>query len=1139
MIPVSRHFFVTVLLALCLVGPTAGGAAPAPGGGTGAVRGNTPPGLSRATLVGHAPPGRALTVTLALDLRDRAGAEALVTAQHDPRSSLYNRWITPQVFQARFGPLPEDLQAAEDFLISHGFTGVRRPASRLVTGTGTVAAAEAAFGVTINDYVYNGRPVYANDRNPVLPAGLASRVVRVGGLDSLTRRYPTYSSSGGTLYYTHRDWAYAYGETSTFDAGDRGAPGGTIAIAGSYKVDVTKLNDIFTREGGAAFGYQAWSEAASGPRTIFQVCDVTGSVQGSKGCDLNDSGSFNSLEAQLDAVMISSTANDAHLVNHMVENQLIDSFTIMDQIIADDPGTKVVSTSWGLCVGSTPDSAIANDDAVFLQADAAGQAWFAATGDLGSNDCGGSPNPDTDWPATSSHVTGAGGSDLTDNFDANGWNQGYSTEIACADGGGGIPSKSGPIYDRPAWQAGPGVPAGTKRLVPDVSAHFGTCTGTTNASFAVTLGSFIFQASGTSAVAPMWAGAWAVGNQVVGQNMGHAAPLLYRILRGENGTSYNTSFNDITIGSNGAYSAGAGYDLTTGIGTPNWNGLFSDLALLFTVSTGNLDGTVTDGTSGNPIAGATVTTGGTAADTTTTNASGFYSFTNIPTGAYSVTASGPGYASDTATSVTVTTGGTTTQDFALAPNLSGCLTDTTASDFQAGVAAGVDVATSPGDVLLASSGGGETLDQQQNTLGVSGDIITTTSWQAQSFVPGITGSLTKLDVHMFCSGCSGSNPDVIVDVRTTSGGLPTGAILASGTIPGFGSGSDGLYTATFGSPASLVAGTTYAFVLRLATDRATGSYAATRSNNNQYANGARLVSSDSGSTWTAQGTDLGFHTYMTPPPVYVTSGSLVSPPRDANPVSTGIPHWTSMSWTATTPASTSVAFQLAVSDSPAGPFTFVGPDGTSGTFFTTSPAALPGGSFAGRYLEYEVLLGTTDTSKTPALADVTVCYDNTCLGLADGTTCDDGNACTTADTCQAGACSGGPPPDQDGDTHVAAACGGDDCNDMDATVWSAPVEVTMLTVTGSNPDDLAWDAQGNLVGPGTSYDLVTGLESGGAGLDYAAGTCLLPGGGTGFSDTRSDPPAGDAYWYLARARNACGIGTWGDASRDGGISACP
>jgi subtilase family serine protease len=221
---------VWILLALSSVVSPAGSAAPKPV----PLHRNTPPGLEEAAFLHRESPDLPIVVTIALDLRDRAGAVALAAAQHDPRSPQYNKWILPEEFQARFGPRPEDLQAAEDFLLSRGFTDIERPASRIVSARGTVGLAEAAFQVAINAYAYRGREVYANDGDPLLPPEIAGKVVRVGGLDSLTVRNPSYKSSGGTLYYTHRDWANAYNETSTFGAGFKAAPGVTIAIAGAY-----------------------------------------------------------------------------------------------------------------------------------------------------------------------------------------------------------------------------------------------------------------------------------------------------------------------------------------------------------------------------------------------------------------------------------------------------------------------------------------------------------------------------------------------------------------------------------------------------------------------------------------------------------------------------------------------------------------------------------------------------------------------------------------------------------------------------------------------------------------------------------------------------------------------------------------
>jgi hypothetical protein len=82
------------------------------------------------------------------------------------------------------------------------------------------------------------------------------------------------------------------------------------------------------------------------------------------------------------------------------------------------------------------------------------------------------------------------------------------------------------------------------------------------------------------------------------------------------------------------------------------------------VGVGTLQGTVTDADTGLPIMGATVSADGYS---TTTDASGFYSFPSIPEGSYDVTAEMTGYVSETASGVTVTADTTTTQDFALSP----------------------------------------------------------------------------------------------------------------------------------------------------------------------------------------------------------------------------------------------------------------------------------------------------------------------------------------------------------------------------------------------------------------------------------------------------------------------------------------
>ena len=389
---------------------------------------------------------------------------------------------------------------------------------------------------------------------------------------------------------------------------------------------------------------------------------------------------------------------------------------------------------------------------------------------------------------------------------------------------------------------------------------------------------------------------------------------------------------------------------------------------------GTVDGTVTVTPGGAPIAGATVALG---SRTTTTNGTGQYAFTGLPAGTYpAITASAAGYVPATQVTVVVTDGGTTTKDFALsAAPASDCPTDTSQANFQTGAPTNVDLNTSPGNVVLSNL----TVVDQSNSAGTTtGTGFGTPAWTGQTFVSGLTGPVTKVDVQLFCNGCGATPPNLTLSIRATSAGLPTGADLASATIPGslFASGTTTSATATFGSPPTLTSGTQYAVILRPVSVPAGSGYFWIRSSPSTYANGSRVLSADSGGTWSADTTrDYNFKVYVDTG--YAANGNLVSSNKDSNPAPGFVTAWTTLSWTATTPAGTTVRFQAAGSNNAIGPFNFVGPDGTAATFFTTSGASLA--QFNGfRYLQTKAYLETTNNTVTPTLHDVTVCFSTAC-----------------------------------------------------------------------------------------------------------------------------------------------------------------
>src|SRR4029077_18007133 len=213
---------------------------------------------------------------------------------------------------------------------------------------------------------------------------------------------------------------------------------------------------------------------------------------------------------------------------------------------------------------------------------------------------------------------------------------------------------------------------------------------------------------------------------------------------------------------------------------------------------------------------------------------------------------------------------------------------------------------SPGDVILLNA---PSIDQQNTTLGNNGVVITITTWGGQTFTPSVTGQLTRADINLFCSGCTGTTPNLTLSIQATAAGLPTGPDLATATITGFNSGAAGYHTATFSSPLTVTAGTQYALVIRPTANPAPGTYALTRSGTatvgaDVYAGGTRVSGATSGTVWSIPltggiSTDAGFKVFIQTG--FTASGTFVSSTKDSNPLGTSTANWGTLSWTASTP----------------------------------------------------------------------------------------------------------------------------------------------------------------------------------------------------------------------------------------------
>ena len=185
----------------------------------------------------------------------------------------------------------------------------------------------------------------------------------------------------------------------------------------------------------------------------------------------------------------------------------------------------------------------------------------------------------------------------------------------CINPTGNTPANCTGGYTKPSWQAGAGVPADGRRDIPDVSLFasngfmgnfYVICQSDSNPYHTCNTSSSLFFAGfgGTSVSSPAFAGIMALINQQTGERQGNANYVFYKLAAQTPPSSCNSStgpagtciFNDVTSGTIAmpcargstnctttaagdaygilsGYTAGAGYDLATGLGSVNANNL--------------------------------------------------------------------------------------------------------------------------------------------------------------------------------------------------------------------------------------------------------------------------------------------------------------------------------------------------------------------------------------------------------------------------------------------------------------------------------------------------------------------------------------------------------------------------------------
>ncbi len=505
------------------------------------IRGSLRHAPANATSTGVPNPNDRASVTVMVRPRSPSSTTAAALADTAPAA---RRYLTRDEFAEQHGADPTDVIAVERFALDSGLLVLEADlARRAVVLEGTIAALNAAFGVKLDLYSIGSQTFRGRTGTMSVPESLGPIVSGVFGLDERPQarahfRRATVRPAADVAATSFEPPQVAAGYAFPTGVDGTGQTIALIELGGGY--NTSDLSAYFANLGLA----------------VPSVTSV--SVDGATNAPTGDPNSADA-EVGLDIEVAGAIATGARMVVYFGPNTdqgFLDAITTAIHDTTNNP--TIVSISWGGPESTWTAQALTNFDAAFADAATLGITVCVAAGDNGSSDGVTDGLAHVDFPASSPHVLACGGTSLalsgTTITSETVWNDGTSGGAS----GGGISDS----FALPTWQQTAGVPpsvnpgAHVGRGVPDVAGDADPQT-----AYDTLVDGQSGVVGGTSAVAPLWAALTALINQRSGLQLGFFNTQLY-------GQAI-ASLNDITVGNNGAYSAGAGWDACTGLGSPD------------------------------------------------------------------------------------------------------------------------------------------------------------------------------------------------------------------------------------------------------------------------------------------------------------------------------------------------------------------------------------------------------------------------------------------------------------------------------------------------------------------------------------------------------------------------------------------
>ena len=385
--------------------------------GSQTIPGELPPAINNGTvpLVGSLSPAATLKLALGLPLQNQAGLQSSIQQIYDPKSTQYHKYLTPTQFGNSYGVSQTDYNSVVSYVQSHGLNVLQTYSGRhILAVSGTVAAIEGAFYVTLNQYqLPDGTIFYAPANEP--SADLSVPILHISGLDSYAQ--PQHNNSGGSgptcnfgpafPGYGGSDFRNIYLGSSCSGLSSLDGTGQTVALyerSDYNNQDITDYVTFFSLPTPNVSRVQVPRSASPPalPTPLSGNCSNLGTYYSgvaATGCGSavetyytayntpltagqqlqRDAGGESEVALDIEMVLAMAPKAQVLVYEQISDNTNGEGDVILAQM-ADENLAKVISISW-FWYAATYNPIIAN---IFQQFAVQGQSVFVASGDAGS-----------------------------------------------------------------------------------------------------------------------------------------------------------------------------------------------------------------------------------------------------------------------------------------------------------------------------------------------------------------------------------------------------------------------------------------------------------------------------------------------------------------------------------------------------------------------------------------------------------------------------------------------------------------------------------------------------------------------------------------------------------------------------------